>query len=84
MMAVAGKYWRHPAVRALVTTEPKQRAELLVDIGGKFTRWKAGQIVIAQRIGRGQYRIERTKWRKPYVPLINSFAGVPKKALHFI
>lgn len=84
MMATAGKYWRHPAVRALVTTEPKVRAELLADIQGKFTFWKTGTIVLAQRIGRDQYRIERTKWRKPYLPLSNSFAGVPKKALKFI
>lgn len=83
-MATAGKHWKHPAVRALVTTEPVVRAELLVDIKGKFTKWKAGQIVKAQRIGRGQYKIERLIWRKPYLPLTNCFAGVPKTALKLL
>lgn len=83
-MATASKHWKHPAVRALVSTEPKRRAELVVPIKGKFTRWRRGQVVLAQRIGRNSYSIERLRWRKPLVPLANALAGVPKIALKFL
>jgi hypothetical protein len=83
-MSTAGKFWKHPSVRALVSTEPKVKAELIVPIKGKFTSWRRGQKVLAQKIGRNSYRIERLRWRKPLVPLSNSLSGVPKIALKFL
>lgn len=83
-MSTAGKHWKHPSVRALVATEPKVRAQLIVPIKGKFTSWKYGQIVMAQKIGPDSYSIERLRWRKPKVALVNALAGVPKVALRFL
>jgi hypothetical protein len=76
--------WTHPSVKALVSKGEKRRARLVVSIKGKFTTWKRGQVVLAQRIGPNQYAIERLRWKKPRVALSNSLAGVPRVAFDFI
>lgn len=76
--------WTHPSVRAMISTNAKRRAKLVVPIKGKFTTWKRGQVVLAQKIGRNDYAIERLRWRKPKVELTNKLAGVPEVALEFL
>lgn len=61
-----------------------QRCVLAVlkrDVAGKFTRWEKGTVVRALCLRGSRYCIERIRWRKPYLPLMNGLAGVPRSAL---
>ena len=56
-------------------------ATLKMDIEGKFTKWKSGDIVSCCVVRGSSYCIERLRWAPTYFPLTNQCVGIPRSAL---
>lgn len=63
-----------------------KKAIILEACGGKFARFRKGEVVFAMRRGRGSrnYIIERDRWRGAMMPLSHQCYGINPSCLSFI
>lgn len=57
-------------------------ATLKTEVKGKFTRWRAGDVVRVSHLTHDRYIIERVRWRGT-LPILNQCVNVPRLAFEF-
>lgn len=64
--------------------KPLRRATITKTIKGKFTTWRAGQVVNTRHVAGSSYMVERVKLvGKGKLPLLNQCSGIPRSYLQF-